>query len=714
VRHRSLLPGLLLPLAVACGGPKSPLVSTGTTISGATSGSTGGTSTTGGTGTATTTGAATTGGAGSGTTTGGAAGGCGADHCTLANGACGWSAAGSGPCNLPGANGNLVCCPGLTCSSAHVCGLPPGTVCSDDSQCQSGSCGVHGTGYCCASACASIVSACAATGCDEAGACLYPGATTPCGPGGSCSGYTQTDAASCDGRGNCLAPTRDCAPFSCGDGGVCLTNCTTNRDCTSGRLCDVPTSTCCPSVGNNGTLAVDGVLGSDATACCSLGHYGPCQTVSRAMALIDAAQAKDVTIVATVDGGGGDWTPTGEVYPIVLGWGVELSAPGVFFFDSPAGVMGTTILDVNFYSAFDTVGYASIVGTASSPVIAGENAGTTVAAAIGVETGNTLYIANATIDNKWGVVIGVYVHGGATLVLGQDQAAATTGTVYIGDWNYGGVEGISCGVETVGAALVGCTIRDAPMPVGQSSVVIQKEGTDEIGTGGAGEITLTSNPVFGVAPSAPGFGNCAAKLDAEYGAPAIRIAGSMNVTLKNATLQCIGGTALAVEAIPGFPFPTVTLDNVLIQNTNLGIYASAGTVNVTNSTVRYNVIGVQQAYDAFNHLNGTINLADGGNTVICSNYSENAGFSRGPSPADGGPGIDVWNTSKASLNASNVAWDTAGPDYFKCDLAFTSCTCNLTACSSDAGVEDMDAVEDSKNLGGIVTTGSTQSPNGCK
>jgi hypothetical protein len=67
------------------------------------------------------------------------------------------------------------------------------------------------------------------------------------------------------------------------------------------------------------------------------------------MALIDAAQAQNVTINATVNGVGGDWAAK-ETYPIVLGWGVELSAPWVFFLDAKNGATVTSPVHMKFGS----------------------------------------------------------------------------------------------------------------------------------------------------------------------------------------------------------------------------------------------------------------------------------------------------------------------------------------------------------------------------
>jgi hypothetical protein len=145
------------------------------------------------------------------------------------------------------------------------------------------------------------------------------------------------------------------------------------------------------------------------------------------------------------------------------------------------------------------------------------------------------------------------------------------------------------------------------------------------------------------------------------------------------------------------------MDNTIIQNTDVGIDCTSGTATFTNTTFNYNYIGVWQGFEAT--LNGAIDLSGGGNSVICSDSKE-------ASHSFGIPGMDVYNTSTANLNATNVAWDTASPDYFDCDVNFV-CSCNLGSCSTAAGSDDMDAVEDSTAKGGITTTNGSQSPNAC-
>ncbi len=598
-------------------------------------------------------------------------------------------------------------CSGGSCISQRATGP-----CTSNDTCTSGICGANGSGHCCAgpAACNTANPTCGATDCDDtSGACVYPSARITCGAS-SCNMGIQIDSPLCDGLGTCqLALTTPCTPFLCGPT-ACLISCSDNSSCGQGDFCDIGGSACCDAIG--ATLTVDSVTGNDA-ACCGIGTNAPCQTLTKAMALIGNAATLNVQINATVNAGGGDWAPAGETYPITLGWGVELSAPGVFFNDTNAH---TEIFDVSVLTV--VTDYASIVGTGGAALInVGMNAAndqqTNDNDAVVVERGATLYLANASVNgSSTNGVVAIDVRPGGSLTLGQDQLLEVTGTVYIGN-SLGqhatdGNQGIFC--ETDGVSLGG-EVTDAQL-VGQSSVVIQGQEGPDINAQDYCNISLTSSPIIGIPPTAVGFTNsangtgCSQKLDNFHGVAAIFANGFVDMTFDSATIQCITGHAFLLQA-SGLGAPTVHIDSSLIQNTDLGIYASAGTATVSNTTLNFNYIATQQDTDGIN--NGTIDLTGngvGGNTVVCSSNQESSSGSTNP-------GIDVYNTSTINLPADGVAWDASGPDYFDCDAAFTSCTCNLTTCTITAGADGMDAVEDSTNLGGVTTTHNTLSATVC-
>jgi hypothetical protein len=614
------------------------------------------------------------------------------------------------------------CASGFYCNTGACLAQHATGPCSSDEICTSGICGVSGTGhFCCTVACSITDPICAATDCNATGACVYPGKTTSCGDAGSCTNGTQTAPTVCDGMGSCPPPpVSDCTPYVCG-ANACLTACTTSADCITGDFCDTGKSACCSGLASNGTILVDGKTGQD-NACCGLGSNASCQTITRAMGIINDAQAQNVTINAKVNGGGGDWAPATEVYPINLGWGAELNAPGVYFLDPDAGVFtydaGTpvesAIFDVTAFAS-DTLHYASIVGSAKSVVGVGMDSTnafqTADISAIAIEKDQTLYIANASVNGSASNTNfqDILVQAGATLTLGQDQSAGVTGTVQVGN-NLGahatnGFQGIVCGT---GVSL-GCTINDATLSGGQSSVVIQGQEVLDLNVQDFGSVTLSSAPVFGVPPKSVGFGNCPSKQDGVSGNPGVAVVaqGPTQVSLKNAKIQCITGVGVFVLSSPTNPGtnPTVTIDSSTIQNTDYALYASAGTATVTNSALQFNFLGAVQVSDGTNV--GGIDLSGGGNAAICSSLNE---FSGGAAAA-AYEGINVYNGTDAGLAADNVAWDSATPDYFSCSdpTSTATCSCKATSCSATAPFDDEDAVQDSATTGSITQTNATQS-----
>ncbi len=627
--------------------------------------------------------------------------------------------------------------------------------CTENDACISLQCGANGTGNCCFDYCASTVAACGITACDPGdGHCIYPsGPTVTCAviDAGqvlvSCSGITQQDPSICDGVGNCPAPgTTDCAPFACG-ATSCNTTCTKSAQCAPGDVCDTSARVCCPTLQSNGVLNVDSSKGDDTAACCGAAGYTECQTIAQAMSIIDSAQATNVTINAYINGAGngGDWnySTSGESIPIVLGWGVELVAPTVNFapnwynlgYNNGTSKAYPEIFDVNFYSSNDTLGYASIVGdVADGPVQIGASASAYAEdsvnnAAIQIENGARLYIANANVfsnqDNSYLLEdYGYYsiyspaegaafvVAPGGHLTLGQDQADSNTGTVTVGvvgdssneQSQYWGWTGIACLSDYKS---LGCTIDDATLPAGTSSLIVASQVYQDLDAEDFASITLNSAPMFGVPPSATGFLKCPYKAESQdrQGSPAIVLNGAVTMSLKNATVQCVQGDGIDMNASShGFAAPTLTLSGATIQNTEYALKASAGTATVSSSTFWYNYNNVEQTGTATVDLSG--GTAGGTNQIVCTSGEEHYSYYTGETPS-----VNVLNTTSAVMNASNVEWDTATPDEFSCGSSLTSCTCEVKACTNAGGVDNMDAVY--TGSGTVTTTNNTLSTADC-
>ncbi len=116
-------------------------------------------------------------------------------------------------------------------------GASPGAPCESNAACNSGVCGLAGSGNCCNAACSTSVAACAASGCNDGGACIYVEAGTDCGPA-SCSGQVPSRLQpQCDGHGSCSAESVTVCPYNleCDDAGAaCIAQCTSSADCVTG------------------------------------------------------------------------------------------------------------------------------------------------------------------------------------------------------------------------------------------------------------------------------------------------------------------------------------------------------------------------------------------------------------------------------------------------------------------------------------------------
>ncbi len=599
------------------------------------------------------------------------------------------------------------CATGFVCN-ARVCEaqITQGS-CTENDDCMSDVCGVSGTGHCCTTACTSTTAPCGATDCDAVtAACSFADAGTACGTvTETCTGDTQQNASGCDGAGNCdnSPGTTSCTPYICGNS-ACQSSCVDNTSCDTGDFCDVANGACCSGL-TPATLAaigVDSTVGSDATACCGIGGNGECQTIHQAMKLIDSAQVQNVTIAARVGGlTGGDWAPAHEVYPIVLGWGVVLSAPGLIFTDANGHA---EIFDIANYSTSDTAGSASISGLTGSLVTIGMDSlgnQSTDSSAIEVEAGNTLYLANSVVNgsakNK---TTAITINAGGSLWLAGDQSGAFTGTVYIGNSKANAATDGYNGLVCLSANGLGCTIGDATSADSSGVVIEGQEGVD-IDAEDNAVVTLTSAPIVGISPTVAGFKNCPDKpgqsLGTNRGHLAQRVGhddiqqwdSAMHLGRR---LRAPGGRQLQER-----PDPDAERHHHPEHRGCASTPRRARPPSRT-ATVRARIYdGVRQRSDGTNIA--SVDLSGGGagtNTVVCSNSAESI------HGAGGAPGVSVLNTTTSALDADDVEWDTNNnpspppddPDLFSCNAALTTCTCENSAmsCTNAGGADGMDAV----------------------
>jgi hypothetical protein len=561
--------------------------------------------------------------------------------------------------------------------------------CTEKADCLSGICGVNGTGNCCNSKCV-LGGPCGATGCDAiTGDCQYPPTSVACGEASCDGGMFQADG--CNGFGSCenlILST--CLPFACNPSG-CLSTCSSNADCVGG-YCDRPSSTCC-GLANGAQMDVDGASGDDTQVCCG-SEASPCMTLTHAMQLIDEAQAQNVVITATYDGNeSGVWDPPAEVYPIVLGWGVELSIYGIAFYDGDSA--NRALFEVGPVSANDQLGYASIaggaVGVSSQPP--------TDKSTILVNPKGTLFLAGTLVYSGLGdQTTAIEVSAGAELVLGQDRSGGQTGTVFIGSNSpvptIDGYNGIVCD----SANGVGCTVMDSPVS-GTNSVVIAGQANHDIDAEDFANISLSFAPQIGVRATGAGRANCPSFEDGSASSDgAILIHGKASVTIEDGAVQCVGGTAFALEGSTN-GVPTVVIDDVTIEDATVGVHAFAGTATITSSTIEYNTIGVEQDTDGTHIATIDLSWGGGGNVnVVACNISGDGGMI----------GASVINRTSQVLEAQQVDWDTMAPDVFSCDLNLMNCSCQIPNCTDSPGADGMDAVTESS--GSIDTSGNGSAP----
>ena len=430
------------------------------------------------------------------------------DHLTCANGTA---------CQISCVLSN-DCISGFYCSAGScLAQLAAGSVCTSSESCATGVCGVAGSGHCCTATCVSgDAYGCGGTDCDTAGACVYPPVTASCVTQ-SCTGHELTEPASCNGAGVCAVPTpatADCTPYLCGSNGACRTGCSGATDCWNG-FCSSASSRCC-SFYSSSTIQVDGTQGVDQACCGSAPGAGACATIAYAAALAVDTGDMPMTLAVANPPNGKDWIA--DQYPITLGQGLVLSAPGLFF--SAVG------LDAGPWELLLVFNEASVInplptvveGSASAPIHLGFDSQGNQTPSSDPAPGQfenhsdvidvdhaVLNLLHAEIRSiRTGIRVGGEPAAGcdagcpsfqdATLTLGND-GLGQSGTVWINAPDGGGEFAILCEAPGGLVSDTGSTVAPSLWAQGPSQGI----GV----TYGCG-LSLTMSPLFGPAPNDAG------------------------------------------------------------------------------------------------------------------------------------------------------------------------------------------------------------------
>jgi hypothetical protein len=532
----------------------------------------------------------------------------------------------------------------------------------------------------------------------KAGACSpQQGPGLPClAPDACISGICQTNCCTaacgvdptlncqgtCDNTGACSHPT--CAPgYGCSGTPVCNTSCAADTDCApgSGYTCSNPVNgSCCLPPVAGATIYVDGKLGADTNCCDSASS--PCMTLTHAMKLVFSAGVSGVTLSVAWNATPttqADWNPaTPETYPVHLGMGVTLKAPGIFF-TPPAGTTpAVDVFDVFAYNAADT-GRVTIEGDPAVDYVylgidATQSNLTTTAVAVNAGIGTAVPI---TLTNVWmnAQSESLNLGAGANVTLGPDPVIVGSGA------NTGkpltAVTAPKTGILCQGSATSRATLQDDPN--GTAILQMDSQGQMDITNGQLNgvlkevdncDVVLTQQPVFGSPSPCP-----SPKVDGE----GILVDGSSTLSLTGAAIQCFFVHGIDVGDNPSqVGTESVQLDSTVIQFTGkTALKVNAGTIGpVTNSSVYHCRFGV--IVQGF----GSADLSGGGNILACNTNQEPGGY--GPA---GAVGVDAWNQSAAgSLNAANVNWAENPPGLWSCTdpangTSANNCTCVQGTCS---------------------------------
>jgi hypothetical protein len=359
------------------------------------------------------------------------------------------------------------------------------------------------------------------------------------------------------------------------------------------------------------------VVGSD-EGCCGTTIEKACATLTRALALIGSSNQSGLTLEARVDGDGGLWRPAGgERWPIVLGLGLTLSAPGLAF-DRPAGAPGIAFL-VRGLIPGDDGGVTMRGGPASAGGVPSllqvgfpfddAGSGTEIAIEDGVAgdggpNGLSLSLSDVQIN---GLEIGLQVGPKAFVTLGP-------GPLLIGSPADGGPlggRGLVCEGTEVGSVLESAFVNDylngttTDLPdagVSPHSLEVIGQPIADVDIGDSCFLDLMRVPILG--PD----GDCTAARGDPIG---LRVRGAAEVALSGGLINCMGlYGAQFIGSMAGIQEDTLQNSEVLGAGCAGALDVGAALVALNSSSFSGNRVGLA-AEDGLGGTGG-FGVVDGG------------------------------------------------------------------------------------------------------
>jgi hypothetical protein len=570
------------------------------------------------------------------------------------------------------------------------------------------------------------------------------GASTTSTSGGSTTGGSTTGGStSSSSSGTSTGGTGGCGATGCTPPQLCDTVSGNCVDCLNDTDCPNFTDVCAAgfclacepaTLANapNHILAVDGTSGVD-TACCGLpgrpnlpgpGKAGPCLTITTAISnyssgILDGGKStagKAMTVGYTINvagaPAGGDWTAD-TTYPIWLGGGVILHAPGIYFSGSgvntnpdsqylDGGFTGlaagppTTFYVAPMWAGDD--GGVRLEGATGNPVVVGVNSSGTVT--VGATSPNTavqvecptcdgtnqesLTLQNANLaggapgtgfpgdGGAYGYGIGVEIGPGGQVNFGPAP-------VVIGNFQVNGaaVAGGGIGVHCIGIPGTSLFGDNAPDAGGTASLVTIQGQAYDIWVDSNCHGQLAGNPVLGVPAVAMA---CAApKIDGD----GVWLSGGQ-IILANGHIHCLDGDGVHIDR------GTAIVANTSITHCGCsGIYNGGGSLfsrNAGNDTniLAENHTGLWADTSSATTLPVLVNFSGPGGGVPSGNQMSCASANEpGRCKPLGIPAIDVLNSVENGIvpppqvQVDNSLWDNLVPALYICDggLNTLSCTC---------------------------------------